>query len=338
MHRALTARGHEDLIVHSGQHYDAELSAVFFEELGLPEPVVNLGVDRGSQAARTGEMMLGFEAAIRELRPDLVLVHGDTDSTLAAALAAVNAGVPLAHNEAGLRSFNRAMPEEHNRVLADHCATLLFCPNPGAVAQLAREGVTEGVHCVGDVMYDASLQHAALPSTLLASLGLEAGAYLLATLHRPYTVDDADRLASVLRIFAALDRRIVLPLHPRTRARLAEFGLTTPMNVTLLEPQGFLEMAALERSAFMILTDSGGVQKEAYFHGVPCVTLRPETEWTETVQAGWNRVTDLDEASIIEAVATRWWPDERPPLFGDGHAAEKIVRIIEEKVNKGESR
>ncbi|MBL0176390.1 MAG: UDP-N-acetylglucosamine 2-epimerase (non-hydrolyzing) [Ignavibacteria bacterium] len=333
MHRAIVARGHEDIIVHSGQHYDEGLSAVFFEELGIPAPTLNLGIGSGPQGAQTGLMLAAFERAILDIAPDVVLVHGDTNTTLAAALAAVKLGVTLAHNEAGLRSFNRGMPEEHNRVLTDHCSDLLFCPTDGAVRQLAGEGITQGVHNVGDVMLDAALLFAVRADGqggVLDAYGVVPGDYVLATLHRPYTVDDTERLASVLDTLGKLGRPVLLPLHPRTRARLAEFGLLDPENVRILDAVGYMDMTALERSAYMILTDSGGVQKEAYFHGVPCVTLRPETEWTETVAAGWNRVVDLDPALIRESVNTRWWPEERPALFGDGHAAERIVGILEE--------
>ena len=333
MHHAIVARGHEDIIVHSGQHYDEGLSAVFFEELGIPAPAVNLGIGSGPQGAQTGQMLAAFERAILDIAPDVVLVHGDTNTTLAAALAAVKLGVTLAHNEAGLRSFNRAMPEEHNRVLTDHCADLLFCPTETARRNLGVENLHRGVHLVGDVMFDAALRFASIAgerSEIMHSLGLSTGAYLLATLHRAYTVDDPVRLACVLNAFASLSAQIILPMHPRTRARMQEFGLIAPDNVHLVAPVGFLDMIQLVRNAAMILTDSGGVQKEAYFHGVPCVTLRPETEWTETVEAGWNRVVDLDAALIRESVSSRWWPETRPLSFGEGIASERIVTILEQ--------
>jgi UDP-N-acetylglucosamine 2-epimerase len=289
-------------------------------------------VGSGSHAEQTAKMLVGFEQVIERERPDCVIVHGDTNSTLAAAIAAVKLGVRVAHNESGLRSFNRAMPEEHNRVLTDHCADLLLCPTQSAVEQLAREGITRGVHLVGDVMYDACLRFAALAaqrSQVLSRLGVEAGKYLLATLHRPYNVDSAERLARIMTAFGRARDTIVLPQHPRLALRLRESGIVVPSNVRSIDPVGYLDMVMLEKTARMILTDSGGVQKEAYFHGVPCVTLRPETEWIETVSAGWNRVVDADVEAISDAMTTRFWPDARPDLFGDGHAADHIVARLQ---------
>jgi UDP-GlcNAc3NAcA epimerase len=328
---AFAQAGIEEVLVHSGQHYDHGMSQVFFEELGIPQPQSNLGVGSGSHGRQTGEMLERFEAAILEHRPDWVLVHGDTNSTLAAALAAAKLQVKVAHNEAGLRSFNRSMPEEHNRVLTDHCADLLFCPSDAAADQLGREGVVTGVHVVGDVMYDAALYFSELAeakSQVLQRLGLVAGHFLLATLHRPYNVDVPERLAAILRAFAASDVPIVLPCHPRLRARLIEQALTTPPNLRIVDPVGYLDMLTLEKHARLILTDSGGVQKEAYFYGVPCLTLRPETEWTETVGAGWNRLVDADEARIVSGMREAVWPSARPLLFGDGHAAQRMAEIL----------
>jgi UDP-GlcNAc3NAcA epimerase len=328
---ALRLAGVDEVIVHSGQHYDDNMSRVFFEELGIPEPALNLGIGSGSHGAQTGHMLAGFEQAIEHYRPDFVLVHGDTNSTLAAALAAVKLQVKVAHNEAGLRSFNRSMPEEHNRVLTDHCADLLFCPTQHAVEQLQREGVTRGVHRVGDVMYDACLHfgsRAATHSGALARLGLEQGGYYLATLHRPYNVDDPRRLAAILDGLARAPAPVVLPQHPRLVQKLAQHGLSASGSLRLIEPVGYLDMTSLERSARMIVTDSGGVQKEAYFHGVPCLTVRPETEWLETVEAGWNRLSDADAGAIRHALTERWWPEQRPELFGDGHAAQHLVRVL----------
>lgn len=330
-------RRHRELLVHTGQHYDASMSDVFFAELGIPQPDLNLGIGSGSHGQQTGRMLMAIEEALLRERPDWLLVYGDTNSTLAGALAAVKLGVPVAHVEAGLRSFNRAMPEEHNRVLVDHCADLLFCPTQTAVDLLAAEGLTAGVHLVGDVMVDALRQHAGLArqrSNVLARLGLLPQSYLLATVHRPYNTDVPENLRS---IFAAFDdiyrqtgRPVVLPLHPRTRKQLDALGLAVPAGVRLIEPIGYLDMLALEQAAALILTDSGGIQKEAYTLAVPCVTLRPETEWVETVQAGWNVVVGADRDAIVRTATQRAWPaGSPPPVFGDGHAAERIVDLLE---------
>lgn len=330
---------HTEVLVHTGQHYDDEMSAVFFQELEIPRPDYNLGVGSGSHGWQTGQMLAHVEKVLLAERPDWVLVYGDTNSTLAGALAAVKLHIPVAHVEAGLRSFNREMPEEHNRVLTDHCADLLFCPTRTAVNNLAKEGITRGVHLVGDVMYDAVLQFGALArerSTILNDLGLTPKRYLLATVHRPYNTDDPERLQSILGAFIKIGEPIVFPVHPRTRRCMAEFGLNNLpafqcSNVQLVEPVSYLDMLMLEQHARLILTDSGGVQKEAYFFAVPCVTLRPETEWVETVNAGWNVVVEADRERIVWAAIGRVWPDGTPPLaFGDGRAGEKMVRLLEE--------
>jgi UDP-GlcNAc3NAcA epimerase len=324
---------HTEVLVHTGQHYDYGMSQVFFDELGMPEPDINLGVGSGSHGRQTAEMLIGLEEVLLAERPDWVLVYGDTNSTLAGALAAVKLHIPVAHVEAGLRSFNRTMPEEHNRVLADACSDLLFCPTQTAVDNLARAGIAHGVHLVGDVMYDAALQHGALAllsSRILERLDLTAGQFALATIHRPYNTDDPSRLREILAALAALDMPVVFPIHPRTRDLLAQVGnpQSAIRNPQSVEPLGYLDMLMLEQNAALILTDSGGVQKEAYFFGVPCVTLRPETEWVETVAAGWNRLAWGDAAAVLEA-ARGPWPSEPPaPIFGDGHAAEHIVEIL----------
>ncbi|MDH4137371.1 MAG: UDP-N-acetylglucosamine 2-epimerase (non-hydrolyzing) [Anaerolineae bacterium] len=330
---------HTDVLVHTGQHYNNEMSAVFFRELGIPDSDYNLGVGSGSHGWQTGQMLARVEEVLLAERPDGVLVYGDTNSTLAGALAAVKLHIPVAHVEAGLRSFNWEMPEEHNRVLTDHCADLLFCPTQTAVDNLAKEGIRRGVHLVGDVMYDAVLQFGALArerSTILNDLGLSSQRYLLATVHRPYNTDAPERLQSILEAFIEIGEPIVFPVHPRTRRCMAEFGLDNLptfqcSNVQLVEPVGYLDMLMLEQHARLILTDSGGVQKEAYFFAVPCVTLRPETEWVETVEAGWNVVVDVDRERIVWAASGQVWPDGTPPLvFGDGRASEKMVRLLEE--------
>ena len=331
LHAAFVRRGIEDIIVHSGQHYDHGMSQVFFDELGLPEPHLNLGVGAGSHGAQTGRMLAGYETAIERYAPDVVVVHGDTNSTLAAALAAVKLGIKVAHNEAGLRSFDRSMPEEHNRVLTDHCADVLFCPNELAAAQLRREGVDRPAHVVGDIMYDAALHfaaRAASTSTVLARLQLSPGAYALATLHRAGNVDQPDRLGALLRALRAAPFPLVLPAHPRLQARLREHGLEVRAPLQLIEPVGYLDMMQLTRNARLIITDSGGLQKEAYFHAVPCLTLRAETEWTQTVETGWNCLVDADEARIQAGMREPQRPAERPAIFGDGHAAEKIADLL----------
>ncbi len=319
---------HVEVLVHTGQHYDREMSALFFEELGIPRPDHELGVGSGGHGWQTGQMLIRLEDILQQEHPDWTLVYGDTNSTLAGALAAAKLGVRVAHVEAGLRSFNRTMPEEHNRVLTDHCSDLLFCPTAGAAEQLAREGVTSGVHVVGDVMYDAALQFAEIArarSTILQQLGLLPTEYVLATLHRPYNVDDPARLGQVLAALNQLAMPVVFPVHPRTRGRLTGQDVG---GLRLIDPVGYLDMLALEQHAALIVTDSGGVQKEAYFFAIPCITLRPETEWSETVAAGWNRLA-WGNAEIVLAAARKPWPTQTPPpVFGDGRAGEKIVGIL----------
>jgi len=325
-------RRHQEVLLHTGQHYDYGMSQIFFDELGIPLPDVNLGIGSASHGRQTGEMLVGIEAVLLDERPDWVLVYGDTNSTLAGALAAVKLHIPVAHVEAGLRSFNRRMPEEINRILTDHIADLLFCPMQTAVSNLAAEGIVAGVHNVGDVMYDAVLYNSALASTrsqILEQLEVQPGAYLLATLHRPRNTDDSGRLRAILEAFEIVGGTVIFPTHPRTRKAIAVQVQRVPSNVWMVEPVGYLDMLRLEQQAQAILTDSGGVQKEAYFFGVPCVTLREETEWVETVQLGWNRLVGADRDKIVAAVRDVRIPDEHPPLFGDGHAAERIVTLLE---------
>lgn len=336
--QALREVGHQEVLVHTGQHYDYEMSRVFFEEMGIAEPDVNLGVESGTHGWQTGTMLVGIEKVLLAHEPDGVLVYGDTNSTLAGALAACKLRIPLAHVEAGLRSFNREMPEEHNRVLTDHCSDLLFCPTQTAVDHLADEGIDAGVHLVGDTMYDAVLQFgdvAQRRSTILEAMGLRPKAYLLATVHRPHNTDACENLEAILTALGATDELVVFPVHPRTRQKLREFGLAvgpgrTANSVRLIDPVGYLDMLVLEQNARMILTDSGGMQKEAYFFGVPCVTLRSETEWVETVAAGWNVLVGADGRRIVEAVRG-WRPTGQPEaVFGDGRAAERIVDVLAE--------
>jgi UDP-N-acetylglucosamine 2-epimerase len=324
-----------EVLVHTGQHYDHGMSQVFFDELDISEPDLNLGVGSGSHGWQTGQMLVRIEEVLLEEKPDFVVVYGDTNSTLAGALAAVKLNLPVAHVEAGLRSFNRDMPEEHNRVLADHCSDLLFCPTQTAVDNLAREGVTKSVHLVGDTMYDAVLQFATVArehSTILEDLDLEPKTYLLTTIHRPYNTDIPDNLRNILAAFAEIGEVIVFPVHPRTSKNIAALERAFPQekvpgNLKMIDPVGYLDMLVLEENARLMLTDSGGMQKEAYFFGVPCITLRPETEWIETVETGWNVVAGADTSAIVEGYqqAINSPPTGRPNLYGDGRASEKIV-------------
>ena len=329
--RALAARGGTELLVHTGQHFDANMSDVFFEELEIPQPAHHLGIGGGTHGENTGRMIEAIEKVLLGSRPDCVVVYGDTYSTLAGAIAAVKLHIPVAHVEAGLRSFNRQMPEEINRVLTDHAASLLFAPTRAAVSHLASEGIAgRSVHLVGDVMYDAALFYAAKAersSSVLARLGLAANSYALATIHRAENTDDPNRLAGILDGFARFDQEIILPLHPRTRARLAPSGLTLPDNVRLVDPVGYLDMVMLEKNAALIATDSGGVQKEAFFYRVPCVTLRDETEWTELVEAGWNTLvtpaSGMDVAAAMRGALGQQGADVQP--YGMGDAASLIA-------------
>lgn len=330
--RALSAH-HQHRLVHTGQHYDTNMSAVFFEELDLPRPDFDLNIGSGSHAAQTAAMLAALEEIILTERPDRVLVYGDTNSTLAGALAASKLNVPLGHVEAGLRSFNRRMPEEINRVVADHVSDLLFCPSAVAVAHLRAEGITNGVHEVGDVMADAlpSLaERARQRSSVLTELQLTPGGFVLATIHRAENTDDPERLAAIIAAVNSIEEPIVLPLHPRTRKMLASAATTFGPRVTVIDPVGYLDLLQLLQHARLVLTDSGGLQKEAYWLGVPCVTVRGETEWVETVAAGWNVLAGSDRDRIVYAVRGLRPPAARPALYGDGRASARIVAQLEE--------
>ena len=328
--RAFRARpAIDDVLIHTGQHYDPEMSDVFFAQLGLPEPDRYLGIGSGTHAAQTAAMLIALERAIIEEHPDLVLIYGDTNTTLAGALAAAKIDVPIGHVEAGMRSFNRAMPEEVNRVLADHVAAVHFCPTRTAVDNLTAEGVVDGVHLVGDVMADVlylSLPHRR-PGAL-AEAGVAPDGYYLLTLHRAGNTDDPARLDAILRAASKLDAPVVFPVHPRTRNAMERAGIRAEGSLRQAPPVGYLDFLALEAEARAILTDSGGVQKEAYLLGIPCVTLRAETEWPETVVAGWNVLADADADAILAGVE-RTPPSDRPDLFGDGRAAERIADVCE---------
>jgi len=327
---ALRARGVDEVVLHTGQHYDPELSAIFFEELELAPPRYHLETGSGTHGEQTGRMLPAIETAVLKEAPDAVLVYGDTNSTLAGALAAGKLLVPVAHVEAGLRSFDRTMPEELNRMLVDRMSSRLFCPTEVAVENLAAEGIVEGVHLVGDVMYDANLRLAPIArerSDALAGNEVEPGGYLVLTLHREANTRP-DTLARIVGALNRLEETVLFPAHPRTTKALAAGGISLDANVRVLAPVGYLDFAALASQARVVLTDSGGVQKEAYWHGVPCVTLRPSTEWVETVETGWNRLVDNDPDLIVEAVREARAPAERPVLYGDGQAAERIADLL----------
>jgi UDP-GlcNAc3NAcA epimerase len=321
---------HEEILLHTGQHYDSDMSDIFFRELNLPAPDIELGVGSGTHAAQTAAMLVGIEKAIADTRPGAVMVYGDTNSTLAGALAAAKLQVPVAHVEAGLRSFNSAMPEEINRVVTDRLSALLLCPSGAAVANLAREGIVDGVHEVGDVMADVlrAFADGSNDAAPLAALGVTPGSYVVATIHRAENTDDHSRLIAILDALDASPHRVLLPLHPRTRAALAGPG-RPPRAVSFIDPLGYPAMMALVRNARAVVTDSGGLQKEAYWLRVPCITVRDQTEWVETVASGWNTLAGADAARITTALAAATRPERHEPLYGDGHAAGRIVQALE---------
>ena len=327
--RALRRRFRE-VLVHTGQHYDAEMSDTFFQELRIPRPDVHLGIRSGSHGAMTGRMLEALERVMVETRPDVVVVLGDTNSTLAGALAAAKLHLPVAHVEAGLRSFDPRMPEEVNRRLTDHLSSLLLCPTSTAVRNLRKEGITGGVHRVGDVMMDAVRQNLAR-SRRRRGEGLAPRSYYLATIHRQENTDDGDRLAALVGALERLPHPVLLPLHPRTRERLARLGRRPGGPVRVTKPVSYLEMLALESGARAIFTDSGGVQKEAFILGTPCITLRDTTEWVETLKAGANRLVGVDPGRILRAARSlerrrpRW---SAARIYGDGHASEAIAGVL----------
>jgi UDP-GlcNAc3NAcA epimerase len=334
--RALRAV-HTERLVHTGQHYDAGMSAVFFEELGIPAPDVTLAVGSGAHGAQTGRMLEAIEADLLAARPDAVLVYGDTNSTLAGALAAAKLAIPVVHVEAGLRSFVRDMPEEINRILTDRVSRLCCCPTEAARAQLAAEGIRGGVVVVGDVMLDALRETAARVAAepgRLARLGVTAGGYALATIHRAANTDAPDRLAAILHALGCYPGPVLWPVHPRTRAAMARAALALPANVRALDPLGYGDLVAALQGAAVVLTDSGGLQKEAYWVGTPCVTLRDETEWAETVASGWNVLAGCDPARIVagvETVVAAAAGGALPPrdAYGLPGAASRVVAAME---------
>ena len=323
----------EEVLVHTGQHYDENMSKVFFEELDIPQPKHNLEISGGQHGAMTGRMLEAVENVLLKEKPDWLLIYGDTNSTLAGALAAAKLHIPVAHVEAGLRSFNMRMPEEVNRIIADRVSSLLFCPTDTAVNNLKAEGVTKGVHNTGDVMYDVALfyrERARQQSAILKNLGLTSGKFALATCHRAENTDDPSKLGEILSALAevAEDIPVVLPLHPRTRKLVGEYGLSQHLTKLIVtEPLPFLDMVALEQAAKLILTDSGGVQKEAFFYGVPCITMRDETEWVETVELGWNLLVGSSKQAILSAVSQSIKNTHANTVapYGNGTAAQSIV-------------
>lgn len=335
--------GLREYLVHTGQHYDDNMSEVFFREMGIPTPDVNLAVGSGSHGKMTGEMLALLEAIMLERKPDLVLVYGDTNSTLAGALAASKLQIPVAHVEAGLRSYMMAMPEEQNRRLTDQLSTWLFCPTATAIANLDEEGIRDlvgpgtptadrkRVANVGDIMYEASLYYrraVSAPESVAARFGVQ-GPFSLLTIHRAENTDDQTRLHNIADAIEALsDRTILFPIHPRTRKIMASSGIHLGKHVRQIDPVGYLDIIALESTCELVLTDSGGVQKEAFFFGKPCITLRDATEWVELVDSGWNTLAGADTEKIIEAVRAATVPANGPALYGDGVCAEKIAREL----------
>ncbi len=326
------------VLVHTGQHYDNGMSRIFFKDLSVSDPDYDLGVGSGTHAVQTGLMLERLERVLVKESPDLVLVYGDTNSTLAGTLAAVKLNIPVGHVEAGLRSFNRNMPEEINRLLTDQVSDLCFCPTQTAVNNLVKEGITQGVYLTGDVMFDAALWFAddsEKRATALSDLNIEKKMYHLCTLHRAENTDSKDRLKTIIDALVESGEVIIFPVHPRTRKSLQKYGLmgklTEVKNIIMSEPIGFLNMIQLEKHAKKIITDSGGVQKEAYFYQVPCITLREETEWIETVQESWNVLVGADKEKILQAIHTFSPHSKQQPLFGNGHGAEQIGDIVQDR-------
>jgi UDP-N-acetylglucosamine 2-epimerase (non-hydrolysing) len=329
---------HEEILVHTGQHYDQELSDVFFEELGMPEPDYNLGVGSDSHGRQTAAMLEGIEEVIEAEDPDVLLLYGDTNSTLAGAIAGSKMDPAVAHVEAGLRSYNREMPEETNRVLTDHASDILFAPSESAVETLAEEGIADGVHFVGDVMYDAILWARDVTresSTILHDLSVEDGEYVLATVHRASNTNDRAHLEAIVDGLATTPYPVVIPLHPRTRDRLEEYGLweRASTELILIDPVGYTDFVRLLDGATKVATDSGGVQKEAFYLDTPCVTMRDETEWRETAECGWNELVGTDESAIVEALNHAHETSSKPDVYGGGTASSRIIELLGDSVD-----
>jgi UDP-GlcNAc3NAcA epimerase len=323
--------GLEEIIIHTGQHYDNNMSDIFFNELEIPKPHHNLGMGGGNHGSMTGRQLEAIEKILLHERPDWVLVYGDTNSTLAGALAAAKLHIPVAHVEAGLRSFNRNMPEEINRILTDHIGTKLMAPTETAMWNLRAEGISQDrLELVGDVMFDASLfyRSRARKPEWFSKLGISESDYVVATIHRAENTDNADRLSAILEGLSRAGHPIILPMHPRTRRRIETHGLTPPVNLHIVEPVGYLEMIWLEANCSAVATDSGGVQKEAYFFAKPCITLRDETEWVELVENGCNTIVGADPEKIAKGLLNPIFPEEKGHIYGTGNSAEKIVDLL----------
>jgi len=316
-------KSHEEIIIHTGQHYDKEMSDLFFEQLEIPEPDINLEIGSGKHGAQTGKMLEGIEKEIERIKPDLVLSFGDTNSTLAACLAASKLEVQSLHIEAGLRSFNRSMPEEINRVVADHTADLLFAPTEEAVRHLEREGLGEKTVLTGDIMADS----VRFVQSKIGKNRNEGREYNLLTLHRPYNVDDPEKLSKLFRELGKIETAFIFPVHPRTRNIIEKNSIPVPDNIELIAPQGYIEFQGLLKYSNKVITDSGGLQKEAYIAGKPCITVRPETEWVETIEAGWNILADIEDENFREVIEGFEPKRERPELYGK-NVAERMVKEI----------
>lgn len=328
-------RRNEEILIHTGQHYDSQLSDVFFRELGIPTPDYQLGVGSDTHARQTAKMLEKIEEVLLQTKPELLLVYGDTNSTIAASLAAAKLSLPIVHVEAGLRSFNRSMPEEINRIVTDHLSSVLFCPTDAAVLNLKQEGIKKHVHQVGDIMYDTLLQYrkiALQQSDVLRLLNLSPRSYCVATIHRSENTDSAVHMKHILTALANLGKTVVLPLHPRTASSIRHWQLQpllSAANLKVCPPLSYLDMLNLVQHAETVLTDSGGLQKEAYMLQIPCITLRQETEWVETVTAGWNTLAKPDMASIIQAYRNLKLPSQSPSIFGDGNSASIMCGHME---------
>ena len=320
-----------EYLLHTGQHYDVKMSQLFFDELNLRKPDINLEIGGGNHAEQTSRMLIGIDQYFQDIQPDHVIIYGDTNSTLAGALAASKREIPLSHVEAGLRSYNRSMPEEINRIVSDHLSKLLFCPTEQAVRNLSSEGIKDNVHLVGDVMADALLSFIKIAnkqSRILELLDIQPKKYVLATAHRGENVDNKKNLSQIIDGLRGIAQTIILPLHPRTKKMIDVFDLSFPENVQVVDPVGYLDMLVLEENAECILTDSGGIQKEAYLLGVRCITMREETEWVETVEAGWNFLAGANHEKIVNSFYDFYPEENRPQIYGGGDAADKIVQVI----------
>lgn len=330
--KALREVGHEEILVNTGQHYDDNMARIFFEEMGIPKPDYDLGVGSGTHASQTASSLVGIEKILITEKPDFIIVFGDTNATLAGALAAAKLHVKIAHIEAGLRSYNRDMPEEINRVVTDVLSDLLFVPTQVAQDNLNREGITSGIHIVGDVMVDALITYTKIAeqkSHILDELSLEQEKFLLMTIHRPSNADHDGRLLSILKEVSRIELPVIFPVHPRSRSRVEKLMSQTDGNIRIIDPVGYLDMMLLEKYSRIIITDSGGVQKEAYLHKTPCLTVRGETEWVETVSDGWNYIVGNELEKISKLSNNFPEPREWNPHYGAGNSSNKIVRVLE---------